>query len=312
MILLFVLSGMAILMVSNVVARLSANAHPEHQSKLILGALGTGAVLFVSGLVLWSAPTVLDMVGMTDLALVCRRMIGGFVPGGQVGGLTVAVAAAVIVLAGGRGGLNMVRTQRGLRVETLLAPHLQQEGYDLVVLPTTRQLAYTVGGRRPQIVLSQGLVDTNPPRIVESITAHERVHARRRHHRYLGAAAVIGGAFGWIPAVSRALGGLHLALERWADEEAALTSRGGRAGLRNALLTASIGPIADAVPGFGGPRMVAARIDALAQDPPCRSSQPMRIASLAAGGVSFALLTAVGWTGMTSVVAMANAGRCIF
>jgi len=310
MILFFVLSGMAILAVSNVVAGLSANAHPEHQSKLILGALGTGAVLFVSGLVLWSAPTVLDMVGMTDLALVCRRMIGGLVPGGRVGGLTMAVAAAVIVLAGGRGGLNVVRTQRRLRVEMLLAPHVQQEGYDLVVLPTARQLAYTVGGRRPQIVLSQGLVDTNP-RIVESIAAHERVHARQRHHRYLGAAAVIGAAFGWIPTVSRALDGLHLALERWADEEAALTSRGGRAGLRKALLTASVGPVAEAVPGFGGPTMVAARIDALAQDPPSRSSQPMRIANLAAGAAALLAISAVGWTGMTSVVAMANAGTCI-
>lgn len=311
MISLSVLSGLGLLVAAGLVSRTREFIHPVHDVRLILGLLVTGVSLVLSGLALWSGPVVLDMFGFADLALVCRRMIGGFAPGGNIGGLAAGAAAVWVAIMALRGWWTIFHAQQRLRVEPLLAAGRSYRDYDLVVLPSPRRVAYTVGGRRSQVVLSQGLIDSSSNSMVEAITAHEAVHARHHHNRFLMVVAAIESAFGWLRPVSMAVARVRLSLERWADEEAAGGTALGRSRVRRALLNVSIGEATAGSVGFGEHRTVAARVNALSEPAPSRFSRWMLpgYLFLSAGGL-FALV-AVGRAGFHSVIAIANPGWCL-
>ncbi len=78
--------------------------------------------------------------------------------------------------------------------------------------------AYAVGGRPGHIVISAGmlaLLDASERRV---LIAHERSHLWHRHHRYITLAVVASGA---VPVLGFVTRRLRLAVERWADEDAA-------------------------------------------------------------------------------------------
>lgn len=310
MILVLLIGGLALL-ASTPLWGSMRRIHPAHRARLLGAGLVTGFVLIESGLVLWATPALLDAMSLAELAAACRRMLGGLVPGGRVGGMAAAAVLVWTTTAALVGLGRVVRSQRRYRVEPTLARAERRETHELVVLPTIQPFAYAVGGRRPQIVLTRGVVDRFPAEYVEAIMAHEMAHVRNRHHRFLMLSSGVLAAFGWIPPVRSGVDHLHLALERWADEEAAATVPDGRSSVRGAVLAMAVSMAAAVgVTGFGGPETIAERAKALAGGAPRRS--PVTVTGLYAGLGALVVLAwaSVGWATHPVAVAVINFGRC--
>lgn len=309
MIPLLIVSGLVLLAAPGLI-RLG-RGHPAHLARNGLALQVIGFILFEAGLLLWAAPALLDLVGATDLARVCRRMLGGLLPGGWETGAAAGVAALGLAALAARGVLRAVDLQRRMRVEPLLGRHHLHRDHHLVVLPVGDLVAYTVGGQSPQVVISEGLIAAVGPEGVEAVCAHERVHARHRHHRFLLALAGIGTAFAWYPPARRGVLLVRLALERWADEEAGESTRYGREGVRRALLAAASALVVPEVAAFGSADTLAARVGALA-DPPPRSS-PMWVATgyLVVWVVGVLASGSLGWAARMSILAVVNPGLCV-
>jgi hypothetical protein len=271
----------------------------------------TGLALVEAGLLLWATPALLDLMGAADLALICRRMLGGLLPGGGLSGAGPGVLALAIVWLGARGSWRVRAVQRRLRVERWLGAHQPREDFDLVVVPTAELVAYTVAGCPPQVVLSHGLLQAVDSEVVEAITAHEAVHVRRRHYRFLLGVGAVEAAFGWYRPAARGSQLIRFMLERWSDEEAAVTSSIGREGLRRALVAVAMMPVVSELTGFGAVDTITER--ALALSRPASRLSPAGTASSYVM-VSLGAVFAAGWLGWAtwmSILAVANPGLCV-
>lgn len=114
---------------------------------------------------------------------------------------------------------------------------------DVVFVQDETPHAYAVGGRRPRIVVSSGLLRSLGPGERRAVLAHEAAHLRRRHHVHLRVLRLAAAVHPLLrPAVPAGL----LAVERWADEDAA-RSIGDRTLVARSLLQA-------ALVGTGAPR----------------------------------------------------------
>jgi Zn-dependent protease with chaperone function len=114
---------------------------------------------------------------------------------------------------------------------------------DTVFVQDETPHAYAVGGRRPRIVVSSGLMRSLGPGERRAVLAHEAAHLRRRHHMHLRVLRLAAAVHPLLrPAVPAGL----LAVERWADEDAA-RSIGDRTVVARSLLQA-------ALVGTGAPR----------------------------------------------------------
>ena len=91
----------------------------------------------------------------------------------------------------------------------------------VVYVPAPAAVAYAVPGRRPQVVVSDGLASAIGPEALSFVIEHERAHLRRRHGRYLLLAALVEAVAAGVAPVARSALALRLAVERAADEEAA-------------------------------------------------------------------------------------------
>jgi Zn-dependent protease with chaperone function len=162
MILALALTGLAMLLGAGLSPGLGEQAHPPHRTRITIAVLLTGFFLVETALQLWFAPVFFDMVGLTDLAAECRRMLGGMVPGGVAGGIAAGLSAVLLLAVALRGWWGVLRDQRTLRVESVLASRESHDAYDLVILPSSKRMAYTVGGRNPQVVLTTAFVEAFP------------------------------------------------------------------------------------------------------------------------------------------------------
>jgi beta-lactamase regulating signal transducer with metallopeptidase domain len=307
---LITIGGLGLLMLAGVGSHLGRRVHPAHRARLLLGGLVSGVLLLEAGLTLWSAPVVLDLVGLIDLAEVCRRALGGPTPGGTTAGVAsgltaVWVAGAVVV-----GWWRVASTQRRLRIDASIMPVRDDEAFDLYVVSSPRRMAYTVGGRRPQVVITDAVVEAMPEGSVDVIMAHERVHALNNHHRFLAAIAAVEMAMGWVPPVRDALGSVRILLERWADEDAALTAAGGRSDVKRTLITACLATTPGAA-GFGGVEMVSERIAGLNGPSPRRFSKWVTAAYVASTTLTVASFVLVAWTARLSVLVVISPGQCL-
>ncbi|MGH8873188.1 MAG: M56 family metallopeptidase [Acidimicrobiia bacterium] len=307
---LIVVAGAGVLGLAGPGARLGQRLHPAHGARLILGALIVGVSLVEAGLVLWSTPVLLDVAGLVDLAAVCRRILGGPPPGGTPGGLAAGMGAVWLASSVVRGGWRVYSTQRGLRIDPAITPTDRREDFDLYVAASPRRMAYTVGGRRPQVIVTSAVADQLPTSLFEVIMAHEAVHARNRHHRFLALVAGVEAAFGWIHPVARAAESVRLSLERWADEDASLDAARGRSDVRRALLSACLTE-ATGAPGFGDPDMVLARISGLDGPAPSRASMWTTVAFTSFGCLSITALVIVTWATRMSILTLVHTGQCL-
>ncbi|HUP16395.1 MAG TPA: M56 family metallopeptidase [Acidimicrobiia bacterium] len=311
MIPLIILGGLVLLGTPGWASGLSKRGHPANWVRQGLVLQLTGFALVEAGLLLWATPALLELMGAADLALICRRMLGGWLPSGRLSNAGAGLLAIAVVWLAARGSWRVMAAQRRLRVERWLGAHHHREDFDLVVVPTGELVAYTVAGRPPQVVLSRGLLQAVDSEDLEAITAHEAVHVRRQHYRFLLAISAVEAAFGWYRPAARGSQLIRFMLERWADEEAAVTSSTGRDGLRRVLVTVAMTPVATELTGFGAVDTITERAQALSR-PASRSSCAGSAATYIA--VSLGAVLAAGWLAWAtwmSILAVANPGLCV-
>jgi hypothetical protein len=194
-------------------------------------ALVAGLILIELALLVAGIPALLRLFGENR---VCDHVVLAPLPD-HLGASTTALVLAVLLPIS---AWRVVRRARRLRaaatVEPWIGVHRATAHADLVVVPTEELLAVGVPGSRPQVVLSEGLVDALAPRSLEAIIEHEVAHHTLRHDRYLLLAAIVDGTIGRMGIGGRSTAILRERVEYWADDEAA--RRTGRSNVRHALV----------------------------------------------------------------------------
>lgn len=284
---------------------------PREWAWLSTIGLGAGLALLEAVLLLRAAPTLLRAVGAVWLASACERVLRPLVAGGPALGWVAAAGAIALPAA----GLVQWRQDRRLRARLagdlwLGEPHVIA-GHPVVVMPIARPLAASVEHRHtPSIIVSDGLLRVLDESRVEAVVRHEAAHLRHGHQRLLSLATVAESVLRWLPPVPRTAGAVRLALERWADEEAAASGAGARLAVRDSLLVlAGVSRVAG-VAGFTDAVTLAARVAALECVPrPPRRAQHLLLyvpGTLAGVVAAPALVT---WGGHVHMV-LAMSGRC--
>jgi Zn-dependent protease with chaperone function len=124
----------------------------------------------------------------------------------------VTLRVAITLLCRGRALLDAYR----------LAAALPATGGELAVIADPVPCAYAVPGRPGRIVASVGIIRGLDAGERRAVLAHERSHLRHHHHGHHTAAALAAAAN---PLLGPLLAAVALATERWADEDAARTTR---------------------------------------------------------------------------------------
>jgi Zn-dependent protease with chaperone function len=132
------------------------------------------------------------------------------------GGLALTAGRAELVVLRGRDrrrDLATMASTRGVRTES-------RDRFDLVVLDTEIDLACSLSGRRPRVLISEGLLARLSVAELEAVLCHEEAHLRGRHHQLARLAEIGAACFPWLPA-SRDLRQLTaLLVELAADDHA--------------------------------------------------------------------------------------------
>ena len=133
-----------------------------------------------------------------------------------VGALALTAGRAELVIFRGRDRLRDLGTlaaTRALWTET-------RERFELVVLDTDVDVACSLAGRRPRVLVSQGLLMTLSDAELEAVLCHEEAHLVGRHNELARLAEIGAACFPWLPA-SRDLRRLTaLLVELAADDHA--------------------------------------------------------------------------------------------
>jgi hypothetical protein len=184
-------------------------------SLAMLGFTGLGRITFVADKGHWSAT-------------VWRRMD----PVGVWTARAAGVVLATCLLTFGYALAREMLTRREInRVTSRFAT-----GETLVFVDDDVPHAYSVGGRRPRIVVSRGLLRAMTTSERRAVLAHEAAHVRLRHSAHLTTLRL---AAGLSPLLRPFVGVGELAVERWADEETAV-ALGDRTLVARALLRAAL------------------------------------------------------------------------
>ncbi len=285
---------------------------PAEWAKLCAGLVAAGGIALEAGLVVMGAPTVLRLVGLEAVADLCEHVVGELVPGGTVVGVMAAVAAVLLTVAAVRSLVGTCGSSRLLRVEPGVGWHGEVCGHDLVVLPSRELVAFSVCGRPAQVVVSRRLVDLLADDELDAVLRHELAHVRHRHQRYLLLARTIEQSVGRLPLVRRATGALRCALERWADEEAAVGADRGRQSVHAALVRVIQATAMPDVAAFVSPGTVVERLQALQAGPISGLAVLLRRVGVYLPALLLLLLVAAALTGTVEhvVVLRMLAGLC--
>ncbi|MDA8392492.1 MAG: M48 family metalloprotease [Actinomycetota bacterium] len=264
MIALILAAGLVVAVPGALSRHVARRLPPRAWAILALASVVSAGLYVTVGLALLSAPVVLPVLAGSSVAETCRVLLERFEPGG------VATAWAATVLLGSAVGAATVRRWRSrrrratLRVPSYLGVHEQQGGFELVTLPTPTPLAYSLGGPHPQAVISAGLRSRLDGSQIAAVVAHEAAHLRWHHQRWLDAVDLATGLLWFVPWARRSAHSARVALECWADEEAATVT--GRDALRSALLLAAdVAPTAAHVAALNGADAIAERVTMLDQ-----------------------------------------------
>jgi len=219
------------------------------------------------GLALLAAPALVAPLPRSALAMACQRMLAGLEPAGLVGARLAAVLLLVSTCATLARARRTRRDRAALRVELPVGHHERRPGFDLVTLPGRTPVAYSLGGRRPQVVISQGLRDRVDEQGLAAVVAHEVAHLRAGHDRWFAGASLLETALWFVPWVRPATATLRFSLERWADEQA--TGTVSRGALRAAVLAAvDAAPLPSQTAALSQAGALVQRLAMLAEPPP--------------------------------------------
>jgi len=273
--------------------RYGRRLHPQHWAQLIWAALMTGSVALEIGLVFLALPTALRAAGVSQLAAACNMLLGHLAPGSAPVGWAAGALALAIPWRAALAYRRARLTAAAMSIEAQLGHHEVFWGHELVVLPTPDVLAYSVqSGTQSQIVVSSHVVDQLSAEELIAVLVHEHAHLQHGHQRRLVIATLLERTL--VP-LRRCTSELRLALERWADEEAATHT--GRPTVRRALVRLVEPALATApLPAFTDADTVVERIDALGAPPtraPARAVIVTRAALFVLAGI--VLAAAGGW-----------------
>lgn len=302
---LAIAAGFALLVAPGVMLRVSPLS-PRETARLAASTLAAGSVLILGGLVLLALPAVVGVTHLGDFADLCARVLTPLTPRRDLVGFLAAAIAVILVLRAGSAGWRAHRGAQRARAEPWLGDHEDRDDFELVILPTDDVLAFSVPGRRPQVIISRGLVAELDPCEVDAVIRHEAAHHDARHSRYSALAISVTAAFRPLRGVARSAEVLRASLESWADDAATSDSPATRASLRSALVVVA------------GWRVIESRrASAIARRTRRLDDRPVRSAT--AGGLLYhsplALLTtsmvlvALGWVSGVHHLAAA-AGYC--
>jgi Zn-dependent protease with chaperone function len=284
-----IVAGLALVALPGWTASLGRRLVPREWARLTVASLSVGLLAVHLGLVMTAAPTLLGAVGGHDLAQLCHQALSPLTPGGAVVGSLSAIVLVTLDVRMLRARRHSRRARRRLRVESWIGDHADHSDHEFVIIPTTAACAYALQGEPPQVVVSEGLADALSSDELAAVVRHEQSHLRHGHQRQLDLALATDVVVGFLPAARRSTAVLRLALERWADEEAA--GAGNRATVRGALekvLRSMLPPLP--VPTFTSSETIRHRLEALDHEPE-RTPRRWQFAAMAPVGV---LLVVVG------------------
>lgn len=194
---------------------------PARWAALIAVSMVGGFVILEVGLVHASLPVMFTLAGAEDLAESCRRLGGHLFHASPPFGAGAGILAIAIA---GRTVASVLRSSRlygDLRVGAELGTRTEIEGHLTVLVPMTSRVAVALPGGSPQILLSESLTVDLELEELNAVVRHEIAHLRHRHLVPLTVGNGVGWGLWFLPWMSRSSRTLRLALERWADEEAA-------------------------------------------------------------------------------------------
>ena len=304
-----VLVGLFVATLPGLLRPLGRRADPAEWAQLSFLAVTGSVVMVEAGLVLLAAPTVFRALDLGFLADACARLVGPLIPFGDTGGWVAGGLAVATPALAVHGWVNARRRLLGLSIEPCLGRHEQRPDHDLVILPTDAHIAYSVDMGRPQVVLSEGLIDSLDDGQLEAVVAHELAHIRQDHPRMLLIAASASAALGWWPPMRRSHRVFRASIERWADECAVGRDEPTRRSLCEALRTVTAVARPLPIATFSLAEATAERIHAMQAQP--EATWTVRAALYVPGaGAAVVTLAAIGlWLSDTQSV-LAMAGRC--
>ncbi|KJE23663.1 Peptidase family M48 [Frankia torreyi] len=179
----------------------------------LVTALATGFVLSVVAFTLLAPMPVLVAVGHWSTAVV-----RGHDPLPATAGLLPATAVIGLLAAAAR---RAVGVGRDLAAAELTCRRLGPAPTGLVIVDDDRADAYTLPGLTGRIVVSTAMLRALPADERRVLLAHEHSHLRHRHHAYTQLADLAAAAN---PLLRTSAAAVRLAVERWADEDAAATA----------------------------------------------------------------------------------------
>lgn len=311
--LVLVALGLALLALPGALAARGAALAPAEWCRTVAVSLRVGRVAVQLGLAMLAAPVLLEALGARGAAHTCHRSFHGGVPvPWLVGGMAAGLLALVTVRSLGAYRRDAHALDR-LRVPRWLGSHRRSGGVDVVSLPTDEVVAYAVPGRPGQIVISSRLSGALAADELAAVVDHERAHLRHRHHALLRLAADLDARVPEVGFVRRSTGVLRLAVERWADEDAAAVTPAGRSAVRRALV-GTVAVALDPAAGFTSPCTLVERLDALGTPPP-RPGARLRMMA-AAPAVALCAATAATLVAASTVAThhgfLGMVGLCIF
>lgn len=243
-----------LMLLPSVAMRLRGSLAPSEWVRINAVSLIAAVALLEVALILCAAPLV--------LALLHGGTQHHFFPGGVGAGLASLIAAIVVPASVIFGISRLALRRRVLRADPWLGQHELVDGVDVVVLPTRAELAFSLPGSPPQILVSEGLVDALSDGELRTVVEHEAAHIRYHHSRYLLIVAGLAPLFGHIRPIRESLDLLELSLECWADAVAAPTSRDRRSA-RSALLTLSHTNCGTGIAAFSKAEAAVIRLESL-------------------------------------------------
>lgn len=238
------------------IGRRPLSLHPAWSARLLmvtavaaaLSVTATVGVLAAASLVAAAPHQVMHVPALVTVA--GHRSFSGWI------GAACLVGFAVGGVSVGRAVLRIVTERRSVfRIAAGLA-----QSHDPVAL--------AVPGRRGGVLVSAGMHSHLSPAEVGAVVAHEQSHLRHAHHRYLAAVMICSAA---LPPLRQLEASLRFAIERWADEDAAVTV-GDRKVVAQAVARAALtsSPERAATAGFSEVGVLA-RVEALLANAPVTS-----------------------------------------
>ncbi|MCK7626681.1 M56 family metallopeptidase [Streptomyces sp. RS10V-4] len=194
--------------------RLAESLPPRAAAWLLTGCAAALAACTAAALGLLAAAGALRLPPVAALGHLSRSPAGDpavTLPAAPVAGALLLCCAVAVARRALRHRAELRAARRAADAHALAG--------DLCVLPDAAPDAYALPGRPDRVVVTAGMLRALPPAEREALFAHERAHLAGRHHLFLltGALAAV-----CHPLLRGLRSPLAYALERWADESAAV------------------------------------------------------------------------------------------